>query len=64
MLRCEYCSHECTVVDFVTLRHVCEHFYLDSLAQKHTSHRAGNEALFSSGGKVSAECGDLVHLQK
>lgn len=34
MMRCETCSHECTVVDFVTLRNVCEHFYLDSLVQK------------------------------
>jgi len=34
MLRCEYCSHECTVVDFVTLRNLCEHLYLDSIAQK------------------------------
>ncbi len=35
MMRCETCSHECTVVDFLTLRNVCEHLYLDSLAKKH-----------------------------
>jgi hypothetical protein len=35
MMRCENCSHECTVVDFVTLRNLCEHLYLDSLARKH-----------------------------
>ena len=34
MMRCENCSHECTVVDFVTLRNLCEHLYLDALAQK------------------------------
>ena len=34
MMRCETCSHECTVMDFVTLRNVCEHLYLDSLAKK------------------------------
>ena len=34
MMRCDTCSHECTVVDFMTLRNVCEHLYLDSLAQK------------------------------
>jgi len=34
MMRCETCSHECTVVDFMTLRNVCEHLYLDSLAKK------------------------------
>ena len=34
MTRYETCSHECTMVDFVTLRNLCDHFYLDSLAQK------------------------------
>jgi len=34
MMKCENCFHECTVVDFVTLRNLCEHLYLDSLAQK------------------------------
>ncbi len=34
MMRCETCAHECTVVDFVTLRNVCDHLYLDSLAKR------------------------------
>jgi len=34
MMKCETCSHEYTVIDFVTLRNLCEHLYLDSLAQK------------------------------
>ena len=34
MMKCDNCSHECTVVDFVTLRNLCEHLYLDSLARK------------------------------
>jgi len=37
MMKCENCFHECTVVDFVTLRNLCEHLYLDSLAQKSNS---------------------------
>ncbi len=64
MMRCEYCSHECTVADFMTLRHVCEHFYLDSLAQKHSSKGEGPKAVFSSWGKSPAEFGDLVPLRK
>ena len=35
MMRCEICAHECTVGDFVTLRNVCEHLYIDSLAKKY-----------------------------
>jgi hypothetical protein len=34
MMRCEICSHEYTRIDFVALRNLCEHVYLDSLAQK------------------------------
>ena len=34
MMRCETCHHECSVMDFVCLRNVCEHLYLDSVAQK------------------------------
>ena len=37
MMRCENCSHECTVVDFVALRNLCEHLYLDSLAKQGNS---------------------------
>ncbi len=33
-MTCENCSHECSFVDFSTLRNLCEHLYLDSLAQK------------------------------
>jgi len=55
MLRCEYCSHECTVVDFVTLRNVCEHFYLDSLAQKHMPYGRGNQDLIPKGSEALAE---------
>lgn len=34
MMRCETCCQEYTAFDFVTLRNLCEHVYLDSLAQK------------------------------
>lgn len=34
MMKCETCCQEYTQVDFVTLRNLCEHVYLDSLAQK------------------------------
>ncbi len=34
MMRCETCFHECTGFEFVTLNNLCEHLYLDSLAQK------------------------------
>ncbi|MCB9776002.1 MAG: hypothetical protein H6750_16975 [Nitrospiraceae bacterium] len=34
MMKCETCCHEYTQFDFVTLRNLCEHVYLDSLAQK------------------------------
>jgi len=37
MIRCETCSHECSMVDFVHLRNVCEHLYLDSLAKSRPS---------------------------
>ena len=49
MMRCENCSHECTVVDFVTLRNLCEHLYLDALAQKPNSFRASNNIPINSG---------------
>ncbi|WNM57814.1 hypothetical protein [Candidatus Nitrospira allomarina] len=34
MMKCETCCQEYTQFDFVTLRNLCEHVYLDSLAQK------------------------------
>ncbi len=33
-MKCNTCFHECTMVDFSTLRNLCEHLYLDSLARK------------------------------
>ncbi len=33
-MRCDNCSHECTVFDFLTRRNLCDHLYLDALAQK------------------------------
>jgi len=33
-MRCEICSHECSVVDSLALRNLCEHLYLDALAKK------------------------------
>jgi hypothetical protein len=41
MMRCGTCSQEYTTFDFVTLRNLCEHIYLDSLAQKRNSFLAG-----------------------
>lgn len=36
-MNCEYCFHKCTLVDFATLRNLCEHLYLDALAKKRNS---------------------------
>ncbi len=49
MMRCENCSHECTVVDFGTLRNLCEHLYLDALAQKPNSFLASNNIPINRG---------------
>ena len=49
MMMCQNCSHECTVVDFVTLRNLCEHLYLDALAQKPNSFQASNNIPLASG---------------
>jgi hypothetical protein len=46
MMRCDTCSHEYTTVDFITLRNLCEHIYLDSLAQKRLSSLAGPHTAF------------------
>lgn len=74
MLRCEYCSHECTVVDFVTLRNVCEHLYLDSVAKKAQPFKPtptvsismysgkGFKTLLHRGVKPHAECDELFPL--
>jgi hypothetical protein len=34
MMRCQTCFQEYTAFDFVTLRNLCEHVYLDSMAKK------------------------------
>jgi hypothetical protein len=34
MMMCKTCCQEYSAFDFVTLRNLCEHVYLDSLAQK------------------------------
>lgn len=34
MMRCLTCFQDFTVADFVSLRNLCEHVYLDSLAKK------------------------------
>jgi len=48
MMRCETCFHEFTAFDFVTLRNLCEHVYLDSLAQKQNSSLPGSNQAFHS----------------
>ena len=48
-MRCENCSHECTVVDFGTLRNLCEHLYLDALARKPNPFRASSNIPVHSG---------------
>lgn len=47
MMRCEMCSHEFTAFDFVSLRNLCEHVYLDSLAQKQGSRSSESDGRFS-----------------
>ena len=49
MVRCENCSHECTVVDFGTLRNLCEHLYLDALAKKSNPFQASNNIPINRG---------------
>ena len=49
MMRCENCSHECTVVDFGTLRNLCEHLYLDALAKKSNPFLASTNIPINSG---------------
>lgn len=45
MMRCGTCSQEYTTFDFVTLRNLCEHIYLDSLAQRRNSFLAGSHTI-------------------
>ncbi len=42
---CEECRHQCTSRDFLTLRNLCDHLYLDALALKHTSVTGGEKSL-------------------
>jgi len=46
MMRCKTCYHEYTAFDFVTLRNLCEHLYLDSLAQKQNPSLPGSGKSF------------------
>lgn len=48
-MRCENCSHECTIVDFVSLRNLCEHLYLDALATKPNPFEASDNIPINSG---------------
>ena len=74
MMRCETCFHEFTAFDFVTLRNLCEHVYLDSLAQKQHPALPGSAkpfhdlTAFQTGspweGKHSESTGELVSLEE
>ena len=33
-MRCDICFHESTMYDFVALRNLCEHLYLDALVRR------------------------------
>jgi len=33
-MRCDICFHESTMYDFVALKNLCEHLYLDALVYK------------------------------
>jgi len=48
MMRCENCSHECTLVDFAAFRNLCEHLYLDALAKKPNPLRTSNDIPINS----------------
>ena len=74
MMRCGTCGQEFTAVDFVTLRNLCEHVYLDSLANKRNASLAGpvmysqsltfSQLDWSSDEKHSESLGALVSLEK
>jgi hypothetical protein len=74
MMRCETCLHEFTPFDFVTLRNLCEHVYLDSLAQKRNPSFPGpvkplHSLTFTPSGRLregkhSESPGELVSLEK
>jgi hypothetical protein len=48
MMRCKTCYQEYTAIDFVALRNLCEHVYLDSLAQKGDPSLPRSSETFSS----------------
>jgi len=48
MMRCENCSHECTIVDFMAFRNLCEHLYLDALAKKPNPSRVSSDIPLNS----------------
>jgi hypothetical protein len=74
MMRCDTCSHECTVVDFVTLRNLCEHLYLDALAKKpnpfvastniHINSGRNFQSLLPSAIQWSSACEESLALEK
>ena len=74
MMRCETCRHECSFVDFVSLRNLCEHLYLDSLAKKQGSSWSRSERHSHSGiptqrvrsleGTPRESVGELSSLEK
>jgi hypothetical protein len=74
MMRCENCSHECTIVDFATLRNLCEHLYLDALAKKRNPFLGSNniplqsrrnfESLFPSAMEEASAREELLALEK
>ena len=53
-MRCENCSHECTIVDFVSLRNLCEHLYLDALATKPNPFETSDNIPIKSGGSFQS----------
>ena len=62
-MRCKICFQECTVVDFVTLRNLCEHLCLDSLAKKHNPYGRDYQGLFLKGMEAPAVCGEFLPFE-
>ncbi len=57
MMRCENCFHECTRIDFSTFRNLCEHLYLDALAEKTQSVARGGSNFHKDQNKYSVLVG-------
>lgn len=49
---CEECQHSCTGSDFLTLRNLCDHLYLDALAKRESSLEE-EKKLFAGGKRKS-----------